>query len=152
MLSLNILSVDSVCAFLTVAGGGENGKEVAGIVRDAHFAERQMAMVDQLMRFGSDDAGACSANECDIGRRCNGEVAMTVGSSSKCEVGQREEDTTLPAAARIQLARLYANLRPGIAFGNLNYFYSVLSCKLVVEEEILQGLHVCPFHESNEFV
>ena len=124
-------------AFLAIATGCKNSKQITSLICYSNFAEGQMMVVHKFLSLSRDDALAGSTNESDVGCRCNSQGAMTIGGSSKSQVSQREEQASLHIAASIQMAGLYANLCTSITFCYLYYLYPILPSELVMQEEIL---------------
>lgn len=124
---------------LAITAGGEDGKELFLFIGDSYFTEWQMSVIDEFLSLCGNKSRLGSSEEGDICGRGDGKLSVTVGGGGKGEVCEREEYSTLYAAASIQVTWFDAHLCAGIPLTDIYDFNAVESGKLIVEEEFFQG-------------
>ena len=77
------MSTYSWDAFLTITTSCKDGEQIAGLICDSYFTERQMMVVHKFLSLSRDDARFGSTNKGDVGCGCDSQSAMTVGGSRK---------------------------------------------------------------------
>ncbi len=125
-----------------VTATGEEGKQLACFVGDAHFHEGKTVMVDEFRSLSGNRACGSTAQESDISAGGDGQGSVAVGSCGKGEVSQREQHAALYAAAGIEVAWFNGHLCAGIAFAHFNQLDAASAGKFIVEKGVLDFLCV----------